>query len=130
VTIVVLDGRQRFGRIRFADEHMPAVWLWSVTIHLPDGLFMGSAHDIDTAKAEFKAAWTALKARIPPEQLAAAYRTMNIRDDDAAPDLQIFCSDIAAALQRGRRDACRCPVQRAKPGRQRTRFSFPPALDL
>ena len=23
----VLEGRQRIGRIRFADEHMPAVWL-------------------------------------------------------------------------------------------------------
>jgi hypothetical protein len=32
---------------------------------------------------EFKAAWEALKARTKPEQLAAAaYRAMNIRDDD------------------------------------------------
>jgi hypothetical protein len=30
--------------------------------------------------AEIKAAWKALKARTPPEQLAAAYRAMNIRD--------------------------------------------------
>ena len=29
----VLEGRQRIGRIRLADEHMPPVWLWSVTIH-------------------------------------------------------------------------------------------------
>ena len=42
---------------------------------------MGSAKDIDTAKAEFKAAWEALKARITPEQLASAYKAMNIRDD-------------------------------------------------
>jgi hypothetical protein len=33
---------------------MPCVWLWSVTIHLTGGLPMGSANDIDTAKAEFK----------------------------------------------------------------------------
>jgi hypothetical protein len=33
---------------------MPSVWLWSVTIHLTGGLPMGSANDIDTAKAEFK----------------------------------------------------------------------------
>jgi len=26
-------------------------------------------------------AWEALKARTPPEQLAAAYKAMNIRDD-------------------------------------------------
>ena len=42
---------------------------------------MGSAKDLDTAKAEFKAAWEALKARTTPEQLAAAYKAMNIRDD-------------------------------------------------
>ena len=43
---------------------------------------MGSANDLDTAKAEFKAAWEALKARIPPKQLAAAFKAMNIRDAD------------------------------------------------
>ena len=43
---------------------------------------MGSARDLDTAKAEFAGAWTALKARTPPEQLAAAYKAMNIREDD------------------------------------------------
>ena len=79
----MLEGRQRIGRIRFADERMPRVWLWSVTIHLPGGLPTGSATDFDTAKAEFKAAWEALKARTTPEQLAAAYKAMNIRDDDA-----------------------------------------------
>jgi len=42
---------------------------------------MGSSTDLATAKAEFKAAWEALKARTTPEQLAAAYRAMNIRDD-------------------------------------------------
>ena len=50
-------------------------------VHLTGGLPMGSAKDIDTAKAEFKAAWEALKARTPPEQLAAAYKAMNVRDD-------------------------------------------------
>ena len=42
---------------------------------------MGSAKDLDTAKAEFKAAWEALKARTSPEDLARAYRDMNIRGD-------------------------------------------------
>ena len=42
---------------------------------------MGSAPDMNRAKSEFKAAWEALKARTPPEQLAAAYRAMNIRSD-------------------------------------------------
>jgi hypothetical protein len=31
---------------------------------------VGSAEDIETAKAEFKSAWQALKARTTPEQLA------------------------------------------------------------
>jgi len=37
--------------------------------------------DLDTAKAEFRAAWKALKAKTSPEELAAAYRAMNIRND-------------------------------------------------
>jgi hypothetical protein len=67
----VLEGG-RIGRIR----------LWNVTVHLSGGFPMGSSKDLDTAKAEFKAAWEALKARTTPEQLAAAYKAMNIRDDD------------------------------------------------
>ena len=39
---VLADG-QRIGRIRLADERMPSVWLWNVTIHLPGGLPMGSS---------------------------------------------------------------------------------------
>ena len=70
----VLEGSQRIGRIRLDTERMPCVWLWSVTVHLPGGLPMGSAQDFNTAKAEFKAAWKALKARITPEQRAAAYK--------------------------------------------------------
>jgi hypothetical protein len=56
----VLEGRQRIGRIRLTTERMPCVWLWAVTVHLTGGLPMGSSKDLDTAKAEFKAAWDAL----------------------------------------------------------------------
>jgi len=77
----VLEGRQRIGRIRLAEERIPPVWLWAVTIHLPGGLPTGSSPDFHTAKAEFKAAWKALKARTTPEQLASACKAMNIRDD-------------------------------------------------
>ena len=77
----VLEGEQRIGRIRFSDERLPGVWLWNVVVHLTAGLRMGSAKDLDTAKADFKAAWENLKARTSPEQLAAAYRGLNIRDD-------------------------------------------------
>ncbi len=78
----VLEGEQRIGRIRFAEERQPGVWFWHINVHLTGGLPMGSAKDIDTAKAEFGGAWTALKARTAPERLAEAYRQMNIRDDD------------------------------------------------
>ena len=77
----VLEGAQRIGRIRFAAERDPGIWIWHVQVHLTGGLPMGSAKDLDTAKAEFKTAWEALKARTTPERLAAAYRAMNIRDD-------------------------------------------------
>ena len=70
----MLEDGQRIGRIRLATQRMPCVWLWSVTIRLTGGLPMGSSQDLDTAKAELKAAWEALKARTPPEQLVAAYK--------------------------------------------------------
>ena len=38
---VVEDG-QCIGRIRFAGERQPGVWLWNVTVHLTGGLPMGS----------------------------------------------------------------------------------------
>ena len=77
----VLDGEQRIGRIRFSDERLPGIWLWNIVVHLTAGLRMGSAKDLDTAKADFRAAWDGLKARTSPEDLAAAYAAMNIRDD-------------------------------------------------
>ena len=78
----VREGRQRIGRIRYAAERSPGIWLWHVQVHtVTGGLPMGSCADLDTAKAEFKAAWLALKARTPPERLAAAFKAMNIRDD-------------------------------------------------
>ena len=45
------------------------------------GLPMGSSKDLDTAKADFKAAWERLLARTSSEELAAAYKSLNIRDD-------------------------------------------------
>ena len=64
-----------------ASASQPPIWLWTVNIHLTGGLPMGSAKDLDTAKAVFKVAWEALKARTSPEDLARAYRDMNIRGD-------------------------------------------------
>jgi len=77
----VLEGHQRIGRIRFADERMPGVWLWNVSVHLTGGLPMGSAKDLDTAKEDFKAAWERLLARTSKDELAAGYEELNVRDD-------------------------------------------------
>ena len=41
----VLEGRQPIGRICLATEHIPRVWLWSINVHLPGGLPMGSANE-------------------------------------------------------------------------------------
>jgi len=84
----VLDGEQRIGRTRFSDERLPGVWLWNVVVHLTGGLPIGQAGDLDTAKADFKAAWENLKARTSKDELAAAYKDMNIRgdDDNKSPD--------------------------------------------
>ena len=71
------DG-QRIGRIRFASERSPGVWLWHIQVHIPGPPF-GSASSLDDAKQSFKAAWLAFKAKHGPEKLAAGYREMNKR---------------------------------------------------
>ena len=78
----VLEGRQRIGRIRCVVERTGGDWLWNITVHLPGGLPMGSAPDLDTAKAQFKLAWAVLKARTTPEQRASAYKAMILRGDN------------------------------------------------
>jgi hypothetical protein len=77
----VYEDKQRIGRIRLASERTPPIWLWTINIHLTDGLPVGSSQDHETTKAEFAGAWEELKARNPPAQLAAAYRDLNVRDD-------------------------------------------------
>jgi hypothetical protein len=76
----ILEDGERIGRIRYAKERHPGIWIWHVQVHIP-GPPAGSARDLPTAKAEFKAAWEAFKARHGVDQLAAAFRAMHIRDD-------------------------------------------------
>lgn len=78
----VRDDGQPIGRIRYASERAPPIWVWNVIVHIPGGLPMGTAKDLETAKAEFKAAWTAFKAKETPEVLAQAYKAMNLREDN------------------------------------------------
>ena len=57
------------------------MWIWSVQVHLPGGLPIGTAKSLDVAKAEFKRSWTAFAAKHGPYALAAAYKAMNIREN-------------------------------------------------
>lgn len=50
-------------------------------MHVPGGLPMGSAKDLDVAKVQFKLAWEAFKTKHGPEALEQAYKAMNIRDN-------------------------------------------------
>jgi len=74
----VLEGRQRIGRIRFASERTPGIWLWNVTVNIP-GPPIGSATSLDEAKAQFRTAWEGFKEKHGPEKLAKAYAAMNLR---------------------------------------------------
>ena len=73
---IVIDDGQRIGRIRLARERSPSIWLWNVTVSIPGPPF-GDAKTIDDAKARFKAASTAFKAKVGEEALAKAYAEMN-----------------------------------------------------
>jgi hypothetical protein len=77
----VIEDGERIGpdpvRLR---ARSPGVWLWNVIVHIP-GPPIGTAPDLETAKARFKEAWLAFKTRHGPEQLAEAFRAMHIRDD-------------------------------------------------
>ena len=76
----VLEGRQRIGRIRLATERMPCVWLWSVTIHLTGGLPMARRRTSTRPRRSSRRSGN--RPRTTPEQFAAAYKAMNIRDAD------------------------------------------------
>ena len=78
----VLEDGQRIGRIRYAEERIPGIWLWHVQVHIPGLAPQGTAKDLDAAKVQFKAAWEAFKAKHGPERLSEAYKAMNTRDRD------------------------------------------------
>jgi hypothetical protein len=76
----VFDDGQHIGRIHFASERTPGIWLWRVQVHIP-GPPLGSATSLDDAKQSFKTAWLAFKQKHGPEALAAAYRATNKRNE-------------------------------------------------
>ncbi len=72
---LVHEHGQLVGRIRYASERTPGIWLWNVTVTLSGPPF-GSAKTIDEAKQRFKAAWRAFKERHGAAALAEAYAEM------------------------------------------------------
>ena len=75
----VIENDQRIGRIRYAVDRTPRVWIWYVQIQLTGGLPMGTSRTFETAKHEFRGAWATLKRRTPPEKLEKAFRVQHIR---------------------------------------------------
>ena len=75
----VIENDQRIGRIRYAVDRTPRVWIWYVQIHLTRGLPMGTSRTFEAAKHEFRGAWSTLKRRTPPEKLEEAFRAQNVR---------------------------------------------------
>ena len=57
----IREDDQPLGRIRFASERTPGIWLWQIQVHIRSPPF-GSAASLIEAKAQFKAAWLAFKA--------------------------------------------------------------------
>ncbi|MFB6460490.1 hypothetical protein [Bradyrhizobium tunisiense] len=74
----VLEDGQAIGRIRYASERTPGIWIWNCTVHIPCPP-AGSSQTLDAAKADFKAAWSKFKARHGEAALAKAYKAMNLR---------------------------------------------------
>lgn len=72
----VRENRRSIGCIRLAEERNPSIWLWNVTVTLPGPPF-GDAKDLAEAKARFKAAWEAFKAKHGPDKLAEVYAEMD-----------------------------------------------------
>ena len=74
----IRENGQPIGRIRFASERTPGIWLWNVTVTIPGPPF-GSAASLDDAKAAFKTPSRAFKEKLGPDKLATAYAVMNKR---------------------------------------------------
>lgn len=72
----VRDCGQPIGRIRYARERTPGIWIWQVQVLIPGPPF-GSAKSIGDAKDQFKSAWLRFATEHGADALARAYETMN-----------------------------------------------------
>ena len=58
----VREDGQPIGRIRYASERTPGIWIWNVQVNIPGPPF-GSTASLDEAKAQFRAACLAFKCQ-------------------------------------------------------------------
>ncbi|MCK1707911.1 MULTISPECIES: hypothetical protein [unclassified Bradyrhizobium] len=72
----VHEDRQLVGRIVYATERSPGLWLWTCVVTLPGPPF-GDAGSLDEAKGRFKVAWENFKAKHTAEALAKACAEMD-----------------------------------------------------
>ncbi|MGY4435218.1 hypothetical protein ACVWWO_007695 [Bradyrhizobium sp. F1.13.1] len=72
----VHERGQMVGRIRYASERSPGLWLWTCIVTLP-GPPLGAAGTFDEAKGRFKVAWENFKAKHRPEDVTKAFEEMN-----------------------------------------------------
>ncbi|QOG17539.1 hypothetical protein [Bradyrhizobium sp. SEMIA] len=76
----IRDDGHSVGRIRLATERSPAIWVWHITVTIPDRAQFGDAATLDEAKGRFRVAWEAFKAKHGAEALAKAYAEMGHAD--------------------------------------------------
>ena len=72
------DG-QPIGRLRFASERLPGVWLWHVTVNIPGPQSTGSA--TRPGQGAVRGGMAGVQGEARAEAFAAAYRAMNKRKE-------------------------------------------------
>ena len=76
----VFEDGQRIGRIRFASERSPGVWLWHVQVHIPSRRSAAHRASMTPSGTSGRTGWRS-KPSNGSQALAAAYRAMNLRDE-------------------------------------------------
>ncbi|MBR0871391.1 hypothetical protein JQ633_13570 [Bradyrhizobium tropiciagri] len=72
---VVVNGDRHVGRIRLASERKARVWVYIITVPLPIPAYEnGRAHDLEEAKASFRAAWERFYSGLTPDSMEHWHR--------------------------------------------------------
>jgi len=80
------------GRIRYASERSPALWLWTVTLTIP-GAPSGDASTINEAKSQFRAAWNGRTVRRSCRRFLRAWRVRTGPDGSGGEPRSPVCME-------------------------------------